>query len=251
MRGETALILSLITHPPIMILLLQTNALGVEAVAHINPLMPPDLPEVLRVCADPSLEGDVAWAAGEWSRALASYGVRLRLESARDGCAAYVQSSDTPLGENLGGHIGIGTIEIKPKNWKPGMIAGPDDMRFSNLDVIKVTVWNTDNARLRRGAILHELGHVLFLSHLVDFRGIGPRPVMLDRMDPGNPPESVTELDAYFAWLTHSYCRDKACPLMHVRMSNALASAAVATAVSAGVALTLMVADFGRVRRKA
>jgi hypothetical protein len=251
MRLETALILSLIAHPPVLVILLQTNALGVEAVAYVSSLMPPDFPEVLRICADPSLEGDVGWAVGEWNRALAPYDIGMRFELVRDGCTAYVQPSDRPLGETGEGDVAIGTIEIKPKNWTPGMIAGPEDMRFSKLDVIKVIVWNTDNMRLRRAAILHELGHVLFLTHLVDFRGIGPKPVMLDRLDRDNPPESVTELDAYLAWLTHSFCRGKACPLMYVRMPNAPASAAAATMVSAAVMVTLVVVDFGRVRRQA
>jgi len=250
MRWGAALTLSLITHPLIMILLLQTNVFGVEAVAHVLSPIPPDFPEVLRVCADPVLEGDVAWAAGEWNRALASYGLRLRLEPVGEDCAVYVQSSDVPLGGLGENRLAGGMIDIKPKNWTLGTVVSPEEIRFSMLD-IRLTVWGTENVALRRGIILHELGHALLLSHLVDFRGTGPRPVMLEDIHLANPPESVTELDAYLAWLTHSYCRDKACPLMHVRVQNAPASAVVATAVSAGVALTLMVADFGRVRRKA
>jgi hypothetical protein len=250
MRLEKALTLSLVTHPFILALLLQTNVLGSEAVVQVD-MVPLDIPDVLRVCSDPSLEYEVIWAVGEWNRALESYGVRLRLEPAREGCAAYIQPSNTPPGKTLEGDIGIATIDIKPKNWTPGTIIPADEIRFSMFDVMNVTIWNTDNERLRRAAILHELGHVLFLTHLTDFRGFGPKPVMLDLLDPDNPPESVTELDAYLAWFTHSFCKDKACPLTLVKVPNPHVSAAVATAASAAIAAVLAVVDLGRVRKQA
>jgi hypothetical protein len=62
---------------------------------------------------------------------------------------------------------------------------------------------------------------------------------MAEELDVNNPTTYVTEMDAYLAWLTHSFCRQKACGLMYVKMPNPVAASAIASAASATLAVVL------------
>ena len=250
MELEDAVTVSTITYSLVFAVLQAAGVLGTEAYLEVaNYPIPPDTPSLFIICPEPPLEEDVRWAAGEWNKAFERYSVPLRMEVAADRCTARVKSSDIPL-EGEEGEFG-GLVEIPPKEGVITSEIPPEDIRFSMFGEIKVTVWNAEDVRLRRAVILHELGHVILLNHIRDYKGLGPKPVMLTELDTANPPESLTELDAQLAWLTHSFCRDKACGIFYVRIPNALASAIVATAVSAVVALACVVVDFGRVRRQA
>ncbi|MEM4417310.1 MAG: hypothetical protein QXD32_04550 [Nitrososphaerota archaeon] len=223
------------------ILLLSTNLLGDEAYIQVENLVPPDTPQTFRICPEELIADDVSWAVGEWNRALALYGTPVKMEVGDANCTARIISVDSPLQGESGG-----TIEI-PLREGVNTSQLTEQLRFWMLGEFKVTVWRAEDVRLRRAIILHELGHVLLLAHIVGFRGLGPKPVMLDNMDPNNPPTALTDLDAYHAWLAYSFCRERACGMLHVRMPNPLLTSLVATSTSAVVAAVLAGVGGGRV----
>ena len=230
-----ALAASLVAHPFILLAILVANFPGEEAVMHVGDPILPDTPSMFRICPEPPLEEDVEWAVNEWNRAFKAYGVPIRLQVASDNCTARVKPTDSPLQGEFGG-----TVEVPPREGVDPSTVKPYEIRFWMLGEFQVTVWAAENAGLRRAIILHELGHVLFLGHIYDYRGFGPRPVMMDQIDPDNPTTQVTDMDAYLAWLKYSFCREKACGLIHVRMVNPVIGSSVAVSVSAAMAAVLV-----------
>jgi hypothetical protein len=231
MELTKALITSLIAHPFLVVAMLMANFPGEEAVLHVgSTIVPPDTPNVFRVCPEKALEEDLTWAVDEWNRALKHYDVPVRMEVVDHDCIIRVKPSDKPLAGEFGG-----AVEISPKEG----VNTSEPIRFSMFKEILVTVWVADDPSLRRAIILHELGHALLLGHILDYKGPGPRPVMAVELDVNNPTTYVTEMDAYLAWLTHSFCRQKACGLMYVKMPNPVAASAIASAASATLAVVL------------
>jgi hypothetical protein len=238
MELEKALIISFMAYPFAYAVFMIIGVFGEEAYLEMPGYpLPSDTPNLFRICAEPGMNEDVLWAVEQWNKALTKHEVPVRMQVVSTDCIARVK----PIEEPMMGEFG-GTVVFSPKEGINASKIPPESIGFWVFGEIQVVVWNTENVSLRRAILLHELGHLLLLNHIRDYKGFGPKPIMSPELDIRNPPQSVTDFDAYMAWLRYSFCRDKACGTFYVKNPNppAASIAAIITTMFTTTSLVMM-----------